>query len=155
MKSRNEWRPETAEVFGDLFVLEKTFERLMDRVLQSDNLTSRQWFVLAVVARSSEAAPSLKDVARTLNTSHQNVKAIALNLEKRGFLRLERDHKDARVTRLILTDLHEEFWAEREQTAQQFIARLFRCLDVAEMDELGGLIRKLIDDCKQQETEEV
>lgn len=153
MKPETRWRPETADLFSDIFVLEKTFERLMDRVLVHDNLTSRQWFVLATVAKSGAGAPSLQDVASVLNTSHQNVKAIALNLEKRGFLRLERDHKDGRVIRLVLTEMNEKFWTDREETARRFIARLFRCLDDDAIEELDGLIKRLVDDCKREDAE--
>ncbi len=149
-KPKSDWRPVLPDLFGNILLLGKNMERLMDQALEPYSLTSRQWFVLAVVAKSTSGAPSLQEVARALNTSHQNIKTIATNLERRGFLNLRRDPNDKRVTRLVATEMNESFWADRDDEARSLIARVFRTLGDEEAMTLGGLIQRLVDDCREE-----
>lgn len=154
VESKTTWSPEMSELFGNLFLLEKHMERLMDQVLLTYGLTSRQWFVLATIAKSANGAPSIQEVAGILNTSHQNIKAIALNLEKCGFLRLEKDAGDKRVTRLVPTEMNQEFWSDREEEGQRLITRIFGWLNNNSLDELNETVKRLIDNCQTKEGKE-
>ncbi len=146
-ESEKAWRPELADIFGGILLLGKSMERMMDQALAPYGLTSQQWFVLAVVVKSASGAPSLQEVARVLNTSHQNIKTIAANLERREFLRLDRDPNDRRVTRLVATARNQEFWRARDEEAKSLINRVFKSLTFEETVALGVLIKKLADDC--------
>ncbi len=93
-----------AELFGSVFVIVQHLTRRADRELAELGLTTRQWLLLAVLTNSFRGrSPSLSEAAEQYGSSRQNIKQIALGLEKRGFLRLVPDSADARTTRLEVT----------------------------------------------------
>jgi DNA-binding MarR family transcriptional regulator len=93
------------ELFGSLFVFMQQLAQRVDEWLESFGLTSRQWLLLGVLEKAFPGyAPTLSETAAVFGTSRQNVKQVALQLERRGWLRLERDPTDARALRLVLTD---------------------------------------------------
>jgi DNA-binding MarR family transcriptional regulator len=99
---RNDPRP---ELYWALFVVVQHLSRRMDERLTIVGLSSRQWLLLAVLERFfSDSAPTLTEAAARYGTSRQNVKQIALGLERRGWLRIEPDQADGRASRLVLTD---------------------------------------------------
>ncbi|MGE5380369.1 MAG: MarR family transcriptional regulator [Methylocystaceae bacterium] len=142
--AENTLPPEITNTVGLLFLLERRLEYLFDKVLLPHNLTAKQWLLLSVVEKTGNERPSLQEVARQLNTSHQNVKAIALNLEKRGFLALEKDADDKRVTRLRVTQLSKDFWQEREEQDNLMFLQIFQYLTAAETKTLAPLLFKLL-----------
>ncbi len=77
----------------------------MDERLVMVGLTSRQWLLLAVLQRFFPgSSPTLTEAAARYGTSRQNVKQIALGLERGGWLDIEPDPVDGRASRLVLTD---------------------------------------------------
>ena len=93
-----------SDAFGGVFVLAGHLTRLTDEGLADWDLTTRQWLLLAVLAKGFPGrAPSLTEAAQAYGTSRQNVKQIALGLEARGWLRLVPDPRDGRAIRLELT----------------------------------------------------
>lgn len=94
-----------AELFGTVFVLVQNLSRRVDVALRPLGLTSRQWLLLAVLQRNfPDRSPSLTEAAAAYGSSRQNVKRIAEQLARRGYLRLVADPADRRPTRLELTD---------------------------------------------------
>ena len=94
-----------SDAFGRAFVVVGHLARLADARLADWDLTTRQWLLLAVLARGFPShAPSLSEAAAAYGSSRQNVKQIAIGLESRGFLHLVPDGSDGRMTRLVLTD---------------------------------------------------
>jgi DNA-binding MarR family transcriptional regulator len=93
------------QLFGSLFVL---MERLMLRAeehLQPLGLTTRQWLLLGVLEKAFPGhAPTISEATAVFGTSRQNVKQVARQLERGGWLRLEPDPADGRMVRLVLTD---------------------------------------------------
>lgn len=93
------------ELFGSLFVLMQQLTSRVEERLASFGLTSRQWLLLGVIEKAFPGyAPTISEATATFGTSRQNVKQVALQLERRGWLRLEPDPADARVLRLVLTE---------------------------------------------------
>lgn len=93
-----------SDAFGGVFVLAGHLTRLTDEGLAGWDLTTRQWLLLAVLAKGFPGhAPSLTEAAQAYGSSRQNVKQIALGLEARGWLRLVADPHDGRAIRLELT----------------------------------------------------
>jgi DNA-binding MarR family transcriptional regulator len=94
-----------SDAFAGAFVIVGHLTRLADAGLAGWGLTTRQWLLLAVLARGFPGrAPSLSEAAAAYGSSRQNVKQIAVGLESRGYLRLAQDERDGRTTRLVLTD---------------------------------------------------
>jgi len=163
--NENHWQQEISESFGLIFLLGKKLEYVFDKILCPHNLTMKQWFVLAAIEKLFKEKPSIKEVARQLGTSHQNIKAIALNLERRGFVTLESDPKDKRVTRLSTTSRSREFWQKRESEDKALLAGLFKHLTSKElvifhrclgkiMQGVGELSDRIDDEIKERDYEE-
>ncbi len=129
--------------FATVFVLAHQLDRLGDVVLAPLGLTTKQWLLLAVVARALHGRePSLTEAAAIYGSSRQNVKAIARGLEERGYLRLVVDPTDRRAIRLRLTAKTDVFaepaWAAREAA---FFTFAFAGLAPADVATLTALLQ--------------
>lgn len=100
-------------------------DTLLDRILSRHNVTSKQWFLLLIIFNLFEHPPTIKEVAKVMSSSHQNVKQVALKLEEKGMLRLEKDKKDLRVTRLAVTEKSYEFWKAVENDGIKFMNEFY------------------------------
>ena len=111
-------------VFGSVLIVSNMMDTLLDRELSEYGITAKQWFMTVVIENSFDNPPTIKEVARAMGSSHQNIKQVALKLEQKGLLLLEKDKRDARVTRLKLTEQSYEF----SQTIQSKAANFTQCL---------------------------
>jgi DNA-binding MarR family transcriptional regulator len=133
-----------AEAFGTMFVLLQHVSRRTDAELADLGLTTRQWLLLAILARGfAGTSASLSEAAAAYGSSRQNVKQVALGLEARGFVRLVPDPADARTTRIQLTARVREF-DEPTMLARttRMIDDVFTGLTPAQTRDLLGLLRR-------------
>lgn len=122
-------------LFGGLFVASNTLQTVMDRQLKDVGLTSKQWLLMAVLEEFwKDKVPTLKEAANFMGTSHQNVKQIALKLQEKGFLALEKDEKDKRVMRIKRLVSGEDFGEAYQQGAVYFLDTLFGGFSADELD---------------------
>jgi len=147
-------RPEAFEIFGKIFFLSNRLEYLGDNNLRKDGLTTKQWQLIAVTGKYFTYPPSVSEVAEVLSTTHQNVKQIALKLQEKGFISIEKDEKDRRVLRLRLTEKNRKYWESKSNEDIEFISSLFSALTDKEIQELYFLLNKLENniDLKHDET---
>jgi len=136
-------KPETFEIFGKIFFLSNRLEYLGDNELRKDGLTTKQWQLIAVTGKYFTYPPSVSEVAEVLSTTHQNIKQIALKLQEKGFISIEKDEKDRRVLRLRLTEKNREYWESNSNEDVAFISSLFSALSDQEVQELFFLLNKL------------
>src|SRR5512135_813777 len=128
-----------AELFGTVFVLVQNLSRRVDMALRPLGLTSRQWLLLAVLQRSfPDRSPSLTEAAAAYGSSRQNVKRIAEQLARRGYLRLVADPIDRRPTRLELTDRVRALDGTEVGRAE-FLLRSMAGLDDEQLEQLRDL----------------
>ncbi|KYC45455.1 MAG: transcriptional repressor MprA [Candidatus Methanofastidiosum methylothiophilum] len=139
----NNIRPESFEIFGKIFFLSNRLEYLGDNELRKDGLTTKQWELIAVTGKYFTYPPSVSEVADVLSTTRQNIKQLALKLQEKGFIILERDPKDRRVLRLRLTEKNRKYWESNSDEKIEFISSLFSSLTDKELKELYGLLNKL------------
>lgn len=125
-----------------MLVLVQHLSRRLDAALHPLGLTSRQWLLLAVIERwYSGCPPTLTEAADRYGTSRQNVKQIALGLERRGYLRLAPDGADGRATRLEITDKASIFSrADIRQLQRDTLDSVFGALDAERVELLRELI---------------
>lgn len=102
-------------------------------------MTAKQWFLLATLSTFPEP-PSISELAARMGTSRQNVKQIALKLEKKSFLRISRDVKDSRVLRVQIAEAAEEYERLHQAGNEAFINQLYR--DIPAQD-LQAMLRVL------------
>ena len=87
-------------LFGSLLAMGNRLQAAGDR--SYDEITTKQWFVLAVLETFS-APPTLGELARGVGSSHQNVKQLVLKLQQKGYVALAQDGRDARKNRVHRT----------------------------------------------------
>jgi DNA-binding MarR family transcriptional regulator len=131
------------DIFGKIFLLCHRIEYIADKELKKDNLTARQWLVIATIEKLFEYPPAINEVADKLGTSHQNVKQIANQLEKKGFIIIERDENDKRILRLKVTEKNRRYWDSRAEEHEKFILSLFNSLEEEEIHRFHTLVNKL------------
>lgn len=138
MKSKDEL---SKYVFGEIFLIANKLQTIGDTFL--DELTTKQWFLLVVIGEFfKEYVPSVSEVAEKMGTSRQNVKQIALKLEKKGFIEINKDEKDNRILRIKNTPKCIEYWQSRYKKDQQFIEWIFADMEAEEIFQILNSLEK-------------
>ena len=132
------------DVFGSIFLLSQKLQYITDFELGKKNLTTKQFLVLAAVDTAFENPPTLNEVAMVLSTSRQNVKQLANQLEKKGFMELVNDPSDKRKVLLRTTEKNRVFWDTHAKENMDFFRRLFGDLTRDEIEQLYLLLNKLM-----------
>ncbi len=136
-------RPEAFEIFGKIFFMSNRLEYLGDNELRKDDLTTKQWQLIAVTGKYFTYPPSVSEVAEVLSTTHQNVKQIALKLQEKGLISIEKDEKDKRVLRLRITEKNRRYWESKSSEDVAFISSLFYEMTDKEIQDLFFLLNKV------------
>lgn len=142
MKTAQSFKPEMATLFFDFFILERSLASLFDSIYSKYNLTTKQWLILAVATHIER--PTITRIAEELKTSHQNVKAIALNLERVGLVNLIQDPADKRSTLVVGSNKLENLNKTRGTDDQDGMALLFGEFNAQELQDLSGYIERLL-----------
>ena len=141
-------------VFGSVLIIANRMDTLLERELKEYNVTAKQWLLTAVLDNSFDNPPTIKEVAREMGSSHQNVKQLALKLEQKGLLVFEKDKRDARVTRLKLTDQIYEFSQLTQSKATIFTQALFKGIEKDEMSKARAALQKMLSNLTEMEQTE-
>ncbi|HNV34826.1 MAG TPA: MarR family transcriptional regulator [Bacillota bacterium] len=128
-------------IFASIFTLSNRLQVIGDKF--DKDLTVKQWLLLAGILNSGKKAPTLTEVAAIIGSSRQNVKKMAVALEKAGFVNLEKDENDARILRINPTDMCWEHIKKREKREIEFLERLFTGFDIQTLDGLCKGISEL------------
>ncbi|MCX7921892.1 MAG: MarR family transcriptional regulator [Clostridia bacterium] len=140
-------------IFGSLFLLANKLQVIGDQYLGKDGMTTKQWFLTVMISQFRDNHPTLSEVAELMGSSRQNVKQLALKLEEKDFLKIEKDEQDARALRLKLTEKSQEFWEKRQEQDNQFIEELFKDFSEEEVNIISSSFRKLFEKIEQMEKE--
>ncbi|MFT9493548.1 MarR family winged helix-turn-helix transcriptional regulator [Anaerosolibacter sp.] len=132
-------------IFGSLFLIANKLQVIGDQYLGKDDMTTKQWFLTVMISQFRDNPPTLSEVAELMGSSRQNVKQLALKLEEKEFLRIEKDEQDARALRLKLTEKSQVFWEKRENQDNQFIIELFSSFNEEEINTMANCFGKLVE----------
>lgn len=121
--------PDQQFIFGTLLLTANRMDTMLERELSKFHVTAKQWFMSVIIHSLFDEAPTIKEVARAMGNSHQNVKQVALKLADKGLLTLKKDPQDGRVTRLVMTGESVAFWAQTDEPGKAFMGNLFAGLD--------------------------
>lgn len=124
---------EQAAIFGGIFTLANRLQLLGDKF--DNEITTKQWLLIASISKHRNP-PTISEVADQIGYSRQNVKKMATILEREGFLVLQRDTKDARILRMLLTEKCRNHFEQREAREQEFLDALFRNFDTLKLSGL-------------------
>lgn len=130
-------------IFGAVHVLANKIQVVADR--SSGDITLKQWFVLIMIFQFKEEAPTLSELSELMGSSRQNVKQIVLKLEAKGYIKIEKDHKDARILRLYLTSDCKKYFEEQEMYGNHFLEMLYKDLNHEEIRQIAIGMAKLVE----------
>jgi len=142
--SKLEMMDDRKYLFGSIFILSNRMDTLLQREFNRFDITTKQWFLSVIIDNLFDNPPTMKEAAKEMGSSHQNVKQVALKLEQKGLLILEKDKKDARATRLKLTDDSYDFWNMIKCEGNEFTKTLFKDIDKEEMAVARSVIQKML-----------
>lgn len=140
---------EKAFIFGSIFTLANRLQVLGDKF--DENLTMKQWLLLASITTINEKAPTISEIANVIGYSRQNVKKTASILEREGFITFQKDITDARILRIILTEKCEYFFKQREQRELEFLEQLYDGFDTNLVTGLFQGLTKLAENMMEME----
>lgn len=136
-------------IFGMIFLLSTKLETMGNTFL--GELTTKQWFLMLTLTNFFETPPTLSQLAKQMGTSHQNTKQLALKLQEKGFLSIEKDDQDNRALRIVPTEKIEEYVKNREEKDHKFIEDFFGVLTEAEVEDLDKILLKMLDNIEYLE----
>jgi DNA-binding MarR family transcriptional regulator len=130
--------------FPLLLFLSHRLEYIGDSELKKDDLTTKQYLTVVVIENLYDHSPSISELAQSLSTTHQNIKQIALQLQKKGFIKIERDENDKRTWRLNVTEKNRAYWNSRAKEHEAIVRSFFASLTDTEIQAFSALLLKLI-----------
>lgn len=116
-------------IYGMVFSLSNRIQMLGDR--EFDNITLKQQFLMIALELFDEP-PTLKEMGELIGCSYQNVKRMAVHLQKEGYLDMVQDVKDKRKLLLINTGKAEKMAELSGEKIADFMSILYR--DIPQQD---------------------
>lgn len=117
-------------IYGTLFALANRIQTLGDG--EFGDVTMKQHFLLICI-NVFEESPSLKEVAEFMGCTYQNVKRMAMALEKNQYVEIKKDEKDKRRLNLHLTPKAAEFSGKYEDKIKRFMEQMYEGISKEEM----------------------
>jgi len=131
-------------IFALLLIISNKIDTLLEREFKEFDVTTKQWFLSETIHSLFDYPPTMKEVASEMGSSHQNIKQVALKLQQKGLLKLEKDKKDARVTRLRLTEQSHGFWEKTDSKGTVFRENMFKEMDKKDLETTRALLEKML-----------
>lgn len=136
--------PDREYAFGMIFNVANLCQSVLDNHLAEYDITTKQWYLSVIVNALFTSPPQLSDVAKVMNTSHQNVKVIAEKLEKKGHLVFLPDESDQRKVRMKLTQQSVDFWQELTPKSEDAMNRIFEGINPEDLSLFCDTLTKML-----------
>jgi len=131
-------------IFALLLITSNMMNTLLEREFKEFDVTTKQWFLSETIHTLFDYPPTMKEVASEMGSSYQNIKQVALKLQQKGLLKLERDKKDARITRLRLTEQSHDFWQKTDSKGTIFRENMFKEMNNKDIATARALLEKIL-----------
>ena len=128
-------------LFGLFFAFHNRLQATGDSFY--DEITCKQFFLLACMNLYTEEAPTGNELAKTMGCSRQNIKEILNRLEKKGLVYLQPDEKDKRKNRVYRTEKCFKLSEKYKEKEIQFMQMLYEGLSDKDIDDAYRIISKI------------
>lgn len=126
-------------VFGYVFAVANRLQRVLDAVMPE--VTAKQWWLLVTLSRFTEP-PTLGELAKAADTSHQNTRQILDKLAVKGFVELVPDETDGRASRVVATERVAQWGQKTASESRRFMTQMYAGLNEEELAIVAsGLMR--------------
>lgn len=138
---------EKDNIFGSLLFIAQRWTVNGDKILkEKTGITIKQWMLLVILENQfKHKSPTITETTNIFGTSRQNLKQVALSLQKKGYVDIKPDPNDFRIQRISLTGKHiADFESEENEKWQsKYINSLFKGFTNDELKTFNSLIEKL------------
>lgn len=131
---------EEFDIYGMLMSLSNRIQTIGDKELKG--VTLKQDFLL-IALEMFDHNPSLREVGDLIGCSYQNVKRMAVNLEKSGYIRIVNDETDRRKLLLIMTEKVEELNKSNQDATIAFMKQLYHDISKEDMKNALAVLMKM------------
>lgn len=128
-------------LFGMFFAFHNRLQAAGDSFYEE--ITCKQFFLIICLGLFGENAPTMKELAEVMGSSHQNVKQMAEKLEQRGFVKTVRDEKDRRKIRIYSTEKLEEMSKNYISKSLEFMNRFYEGVTEEEVEIVYNVITRM------------
>ncbi len=128
--------------YVNIFICANRLQAIMDSGLE--DITAKQWLAITMIDAFPEP-PTLKQISELSGVTHQSMRQIVDRLVDKGFLEVIPDRKDKRAIRLVKTEAANHIRTKKEGQNEQFVYKLFECLDEEETAVYCRALAKLCD----------
>jgi DNA-binding MarR family transcriptional regulator len=129
------------QVSGTLFSLANKTQVKGDEYIGA--LTSRQLMAMIAIAHLPENKTSLKNIARKLGTTKQNIKQIITILKKKGYVVTVPGQQDRRAVNVKITKNGKQIAMECGEKGTIFLLDLFHDFTKEELEALWRLLKRM------------
>lgn len=143
--------PSTFFLVGALSEFNNRYQAKADSFFKE--ISWKQYFAIICINLYKDP-PSLKELARTMGSSHQNVKQILMKLEQKGFVSMQVDEKDKRIQRFYLTEKTLEFSKNNHVESEIIISQIFKDIDPQKIEITIQTIMQMSQNLKGVEVDE-
>lgn len=134
------------------FKLAHLWENFLDQYLKSTNITIKQFLLLLTVRDKFDNNPVISDLAAETESSHQNIKQIALQLKRKGFVQFKKEPTDKRFLRINITNSGNEFIEMHMNEITTLFTKIFKKEKSKDVQKLNELLEELIGQSKKRLT---
>lgn len=127
-------------LFTGVFIQENKLHAAYDRY---GEITCKQWLLLAIIS-PLDYEPDLTEIGNAMGCSRQNVKQLALSLEKKGLLELKKTEKDSRSLFIFKTPKYYEVSTQNDIIGKGALDALFSEFKEEEIKQYYELSKKLL-----------
>lgn len=110
-------------IYGFIFSLSNRIQTIGDK--EFEDITMKQHFLMIALMMFPEP-PTLKEMGALIGCSYQNVKRMAQQLQKNGYLKIVQDCKDRRKLLLVPTNKIEAQAEADHAKTSEFMSQLYR-----------------------------
>lgn len=130
------------KIYGYLFTVTNKVQAMGDKVVQG--LTMRQQYLMIILSKFEDYAPTLQELAYVFGSSYQNVKRMASQLEDEDFLEIRKDPIDRRKIRIIINRKKFNLLrSEMEDANKVFFEHVLKNISTKEKEQLAQVLSKI------------
>jgi len=139
-------------LFGMLIKSANKLQVIGDRLFEE--ITMKQWFVLAMLEVFREEDPTLNELATMVGSSHQNVKQLILKLQEKGYVDFYEDPKDKRKRRIKATGKWKEVEVKYTEKEETHMKAIFQGVDPRALNDAVQVMLQITKNLEEMKSDE-